>query len=406
MVLLAANLFGVFATRLQRCSWLRWLLLGLTLVMLQVWGFKLAIFLGRQGPEAIPFALSGFYWVVALFALTYFGIALAGIVWHGQGRVAKFDLALPAISAGWAFTVARYVVHAGLGSELVLGGLGVVSSLGLFGVAQWLGGRPNEEARGTNAFSLAGALLLALALPLAIGHGLAALTLLSGCALGLAWLAEHWQSGGVRVTSYLLQIYACVALVLELRATEATSPSLVSALVAGALACIALLHFRWARRQKPPANSVVFQKFDEEDRSAVLLLLSALVAGFFTLRVGVYQALQWSGILEPGAFGCYQSVLVNVSAIVLMTLAFMRRNKELRNVAVLVALIGGVKVFLGDMFAAKGVGLVISVFSFGLAAAVDSLLLSRWQHAGAENPEEAANSETTGDKSSGLLESS
>lgn len=378
-VLLAANLFGVFATRLQRCSWLRWLLLAVTMLMLQVWGFKLAIFLGRHGGEAIPFAMAGFLPVVLLFALVYFGIALMGVVWHGQGRVAKFDLALPTLSAGWTFIVARYVIHAGLGSDTMLGGLGVVGALGLFVAAHWLGGRKDEQARGTNAFSMAGAVLLALALPLAIGQTLVALTLISGCAMGLAWMAELWQSGGVRVTSYLLQLYACAALVLELQATEATSPSFVSALAAGALAVVALCHFRWARGQAPPAASVLFSRFDQEDRSAVLLLLAALISGFFTLRVGVFQALRFLNIQEVGAFGCYQSVLINLSAIALMILAYLRHNKEIRNVAILVILVGGMMVFFVDLLGAKGVSLVISVFSFGLAAAVGSIILSRWQ---------------------------
>jgi xanthine/uracil permease len=222
-------------------------------------------------------------------------------------------------------------------------------------------------------------MLLALALPLATGQEFVALTLLSAGAFGLALIAQRWQRGGVRVTSYLLQLYACVTLVLELYSTKDAEPSVVSALAAGALACIGLSHYRWARRHAPPATSFVFSRFDQEDRSAVLLLLGALVSGFFTLRVGIYQGLIAAGITGPGAFGCYQSVLINLSAIVLMVLALLRRNRELRNVAVLVTIVGGCKVFFGDMLAARGLPLVLSVFSFGLAAAIGSVVLGRWQ---------------------------
>ncbi len=379
VLLLAANLFGVYATRLQRCSWLRWILLGITLLVLQVWSFKLGIELDHGQAAALPYALSGFFPILAIFAAFYLATALVGVVWRGQDRIARFDLALPTISVGWLFILARYVVNSGFGSTRGLGIVAVVLAVALFSVAHWLGTRRNDKARGTNAFSLAGAVLLALSLPLALHHPLLALTFLSACALGLARVAGLWQSGGVRVTSYLLQLYACGALVMNLSATETASPSAVSALAAGALACIGLWHFRWVRRNPPPAESVVYSRFDKEDRSAILLLLAALVSGFFTLRVGIFQALQAFHVGGPGAFGCYQSVLVNISAIILMTMALWRNNQELRNVAILVTLIGGSKVFIGDLLGARGVPLVLSVFSFGLAAAVDSVVLGRWQ---------------------------
>lgn len=386
VLLLAANLFGVYATRLQRCSWLRWILLGITLLVLQIWSFKLGIYLGHQQPE-LPFGLSGLMLILGIFTCFYLGTAVVGVIWRGQDRIARFDLALPTISIGWFYVLARYVVNSGYGNPRALGIVGVLLAIGMFAVAHWLGRRREDKARGTNAFSLAAAILLALALPQAFGHTLLALAVLSACAMGLARVADLWQSGGVRVTSYLLQFYACGALILELRATEVTSPSALSALAAGTLAVIGLWHFRWARNHAPPAESVVFTRYDKEDRSAVLLLLAALISGFFTLRVGIFQGLGALKVSGPGAFACYQSVLVNLSAIVLMSLALWRNNRELRNVAIMVTLIGGAKVFLGDLLGAKGLPLVLSVFSFGLAAAVSSVVLGRWQKAtGGESP--------------------
>jgi len=60
-----------------------------------------------------------------------------------------------------------------------------------------------------------------------------------------------------------------------------------------------------------------------------------------------------------------------------------RRDREVRNLAVLITLIGALKVFLFDLLGAAGQGitgvpLVLSVFSFGAAVAVESLLLGRW----------------------------
>ena len=394
ILLLAANLFGVYATRLQRCSWLRWILLLITLLVLQIWSFKLGISLARQEFSTLPFALSGFFPMLAIFALFYLVTAVVGIIWRGQDRVARFDLALPTLSCGWLFILTRYVVNAGNDNPQVLGIVAVILAVGLLGIAHWMGSHRDDKARGTNAFSLAAVVLLAMALPLALSHPLLALSLLSAMALGLTWTAHRWQSGGVWITSYLLQLYACGALVLELQATEVAAPSALSALAAGALACIGLWHFRWVRTHPPAADSLVFSRFDRDDRSAILLLLAALVSGFFTLRVGIYQTMQVFHAEGPGAFGCYQSVLVNLSAIILMSMALWRDNKELRNVAILVTLVGGAKVFFGDLLGAKGVPLVLSVFSFGLAAAVDSIVLGRWQKSATAHQQPAADTQT------------
>lgn len=397
VLLLAANLFGVYATRLQRCSWLRWILLGITLVVLQVWSFKLGIYLGHERSVDLPFALSGFTLFLAVFLIFYLGTALVGVIWRGQDRIARFDLALPTISVGWVFILARYVANAGYGNAQNLGIVGAVLALALFSVAHWLGTRRDDKARGTNAFSLAAAVLLALSLPLALGLLLLALTVLSASALWLARASDRWQSGGVRMTSYLLQLYACGALVVDLWASETASQSALSALAAGALACIGLWHFRWVRSHAAPGESVVYSRFDKEDRGAILLLLAALISGFFALRVGIFQALQVFHVDGPGAFGCYQSVAVNFAAVVLMTLALWRNNCELRNVAILVTLVGGSKVFFGDLLGAKGVPLVLSVFSFGVAAAVDSVVLGRWQKVSTGAPESPENQEFAGD---------
>jgi hypothetical protein len=104
-----------------------------------------------------------------------------------------------------------------------------------------------------------------------------------------------------------------------------------------------------------------------------------LFSGFFTMRVGLYQTLDSLHSATHSAFGGAQSVLINVTAAVLLLLSLMRRNKELRNVAVMVTVIGGGKVFLMDMVQLKGMPLMISVFTFGLVAALASFVLGRWK---------------------------
>jgi hypothetical protein len=381
VLLLCANILGTFATRLQRCTWLRWVLFGVTAFMIQVWGFRLGMFLVHSEAGALPFSVAGFFPAVVLLGLVYMTIAIMGILGRISERISRFDFLLPSVNVIWVFTVARYVVNAGLGSEIMLGLSGVFAALGHLGVAFWLGRRRVEGARGTNSFAFAAALLLVMALPLATGNRLVSLAAFSALALGMAVLSRRWRSGGMRVTSYLLQLYACGALALLLRMTETTTPSIVGAVASGALAGIAFWHYLWARNQPPPAESVFFDICDKEDRTAVSLLLASLAGGFFTLRVGIYQALGQMGAGEDivAAFASGQTVLINAAAAILMCYGFARRNKEVRNVAILVMLAGGGKVFFLDLLGLRGIPVVVSVLSFGVAASLESFALTRWQ---------------------------
>jgi uncharacterized membrane protein len=77
-----------------------------------------------------------------------------------------------------------------------------------------------------------------------------------------------------------------------------------------------------------------------------------------------------------------------------MVIAMRLRNSEIRNMAILVTIIGAVKVFLFDLMSAKGMPLVLSVLSFGIAAAVESIILGRWQRLTKSTPDSAERSST------------
>ena len=63
----------------------------------------------------------------------------------------------------------------------------------------------------------------------------------------------------------------------------------------------------------------------------------------------------------------------------LLLIGLRLRSLEIATVAGLVTLLGAVKVFILDLFGIKGVPLVISVFSFGVVAAVASVVMGKWQ---------------------------
>jgi hypothetical protein len=380
LVLFTANVLGYFAAQLKRCSWLRWSVLVVTMIMLQLWGVRLGMLL-RKG-ETIPPELAPAWYlpVLAVFFLTFVFLSLLGIVKVGSQKISRFDFSLPTLNVIWAFMLARHVAEAWQMNVNLLGVIGLLGAVGLYGMTFWCARRNIERAPGTNTFAFAGGALLVLALPTASGAFVMSLPVISLVAITMAIVSRVWENGGVRGTTYLMSIYACVALVFVLRGEGPGATDAINMLPAGLLAVISIYHYQWCRRWPVPVNSALFDAFDRNDRSAALLLLGGLASGFFMIRVGIFQAIQFvPAAIQRDSFRCGQSVLINAAAIALIVFAYLRQNKEIRNVAILVTVVGAIKVFLYDLLGTHGLPLVFSVFSFGMAAAVESLALGKWQ---------------------------
>lgn len=378
VLIVTANLFAAYATRLLRASWLRWLMLVLTIFMFQIWALKLTIYLSKIAPENLEFAIKGFLPAIAIIGLMYLGISFLGIIGKIQERVSKFDIVLPVISVLWIFAFSRYVLNHGL-ADMSLFGLFASVAAGIhLGVAWFLGSREGEAADGAAPFGLAGCLLLALTLPMGIGNALVSSTILAGVAFGGVWLAHRWKSGGVRYVSYLMQIYAAGALIAALEATEMSKPSIIGATASALMAAIAIWHYYWCRENPPLPEMKPFQTFDKKDRGASVVLMAALLSGFFTLRVGIFQGLAMLGFRSPAAFSSGQSVLIILSSALLMYLSVKKMNRELRTIGILLLLAGACKVFLSDIMSIKGIPLMISLFTFGLAAVFNQVMNRQW----------------------------
>jgi hypothetical protein len=381
LVLLTANILGYFAAQLKSCSWLRWSVLIVTMLMLQMWGLRLGILL-RKGEDVPPeLAVSWFLPVLVVFFLTFLALSLRGIIKGGDQKISRFDFSLPTLNVIWAFTLARHLVEARQMNVTLLGGIGLLGAACLFGMTFWCARRSLKGAPGTNTFAFAGSALLALSLPSVTGTFVMTLPIVSLVAITMSIVSRVWENGGVRCTTYLMNIYASVALVFMLRGEGPGATDPVNMLPAGLLTFILIYHYQWCRWYPVPATSVLFGTLDRNDRSATLLLLGGLASGFFMLRVALYQLLPFvPAPLQHDTFRCGQSVLINVAAISLILFAYLTRNKEIRNIAVFVTVIGAIKVFLYDLLGGtQGLPLVFSVFSFGMAAAIESIALGKWQ---------------------------
>lgn len=381
ILLLTANLLGYATARAHRYSWPRWILLLITLFMIHLWGFKLGMtLLGNEHP---PRALASdlFLPFLALFSITYMATAFLGIIRVPPEKISRFDLVLPTINVAWAFSLARYVLSAMEGGVTILGVVGVVVGAGHLAAAYRLAVRDPQGAAGANAFFFAGAVLLALALPAATHSPALSLSVLAAVALGATLLSVAWQSGSVRLTSYLLQLYVAATLSVSLLEKGAVPSVWARALSAGTIACLGFVQFWWCRRRPPPEGSAFFRRIDARDFSAVFILLASLLCAFFALRVVLHHILSLT--LAPpemnNVFYGSQSVVINLSAILLMLIAWAYRNTELRNTAILITVVGAINVFLYDLIRTQGMPLVISVSSVGLATAVESIILGRWQ---------------------------
>ncbi len=380
MILLTANVLGYYAGTLKRCGWLRWTVLLVTLAMFLLWGMRLEAVAARRAVPPPALAAGWFLPVLAAVGVAFLAIALLGIV-RSRDQVSVFDFCLPTINAVGSYLAARVVVSEADGTALALSVVAILFALLHFGAAFWLAMRGIEGVPGTNSFVVAGSALLGLGVPAAFGSVLVAAPVLGAAALGVAALSDRWGSGAIRATSYLLQVYAVMSLALYFLSTNLAAVPLAGTVPAAALATAALAHYRWCRRHAPPARSPLFGTYDTQDLTGAVTLLAALIGSFYFLR-GIAWRFLAAGAGGPDVFQCTQSIIINLAALGLGLYAFRARNRELRNIAILVIAVGAVK-STADLFGTKGVPLVLSVFSFGLAAATQSITLSRWQKSSA-----------------------
>jgi hypothetical protein len=386
LVLFFANVLSYIAAKMKRCGWLRWSVVSVSMFMLQLWGFRLGYALKRGEVPPPELAQAWFLPVLAVFACTYFVFAVIGIVSRQSERVARFDSALPTINSLWAFSIALFVVRADGGGTILLGTVGAVVAICLLAISFWLARRSERGATGASSFTFACGVLLAFALPSLTGKLIFSLPIISLVAIFMAVVSRSWGCGTVRLTTYMFHIYSSLALAFALRGNAPLALDAVNIIPAGLLALTILYQYQWCRWYPPDPGYSFFERFDPHDRNAVILLLAGLGSGFFMMRCAMYQAMQvFSGSTSPDAFRCAQSVLINTAAVILIVLAYLRRDKEIRNVAVFVTVVGGIKVFAYDLLGTHGLPLVFSVFSFGTAVAVESIALGKWPKKAVEN---------------------
>ena len=375
-LILLANVAICVRARLPKCGWMAWGMLATTLFFWFTWTVKLATVLRRGDDPAPALAASWFLPLLVAFVAWYVFLAVRNTlrsdsVFHG------FETALPILTVIWSYPVARSIAGSTLIPLPVLAIVGLVLAFGFVIFALTAAKRHGSMTRESTAFIIAALLLCGFALPSLVWHLSAAAIIWCMVGIALAMLSWKWQSGSLRAISYLIQAFACgVALTAAgLLSLEPFSGWLVS--VALAMAALCLSHYLWCRRRPPRDHGRFFSAIDPSDRTAIVPFLVAVICAFGAVRMVWYELS--SAIESGGAFQSGQSVIVNAAAIVLAVAGLLKKNGEFLVIAAFVAILGAAKVFTYDFFHIQNLSLVISVFSFGLTAAIGALIWKKWQ---------------------------
>ncbi|MFN2365510.1 MAG: hypothetical protein ABR523_03490, partial [Desulfurivibrionaceae bacterium] len=238
--------------------------------------------------------------------------------------------------------------------------------------------RKPESAVGMAGAFVAGVLAMTVATPVVVGNVAWAIPIWTLFAYGLARLSGPGESAFIRILSYLYPVFALLTgLVFDIYEVGQTISSRASLAAAASLALFGLMQYHWSRRNPPPARSI-FVDLDGRDRSALLLLLVGLVGLYLLFSMIIDLAAPMVPADPADIMKCGRSIIINIGAIVLLIISGRRRDPELAWIAGFLAIVGGLKVFLADLFTTGGIPLVFSVLSFGLVAMAGSAVMGRW----------------------------
>ncbi len=380
LVVLVNNGAAHLAARRHISHSLTWYTLVFSVIFWMLWAYKLNFALNLAPAEVQGLGLPLF--LPLLFA--FWGFYTYTSLWQTlrSGRpLGSFHHVLPAMTAGGGFFAANAVLYPWVGNQTLIG-LGTVLLSALYlGLVTWLARRGEDGIPGGKEFVTAAVILLIQGLAIS-APPLWALPVWTVAAGILTLRAGQWRSGGIRLISYLFQVFVLFFALRHGSLSVSGTAWPAGMLVAGLMAGCNLWLYHWCRRHPPDYDSAFFTVFDKGDYSAVLLLVIGLFQAFAAASFGASALLPVSVAESTKAFACTQSVIINAGVIILLVLGLQTRSREILTVAGLVVLLAAIKVFLFDLFLANGLPLVFSVFSFGVVAATSSVVMRKWQGKG------------------------
>ncbi|HEU4420700.1 MAG TPA: hypothetical protein VFT55_17305, partial [Planctomycetota bacterium] len=360
------------SVRRPRSGWLPWLLLLEIAFLWLLWAMKLRTALARDAPVDATLQLDSY---APALAATFAVLLWLAIV-RARRQPGAFAFVLPTATVALAMAAAAAVLVPWLCTERWLGAV----ALGFAAVHALVAACLRRAGRAAVAFVLAALAAFVPGVWLAAANWWVALAATSAAALALGAASRSLASGGLRAVALGMQVAVLAVAVtggaFDLPPTEPW-PAVALAAV---LASMASAHARWTRVVPPPGSLRAW--LWPQDGPAHILSWCAIAALFVALRTALWLAVAAFAIDVPDAFAAGQSVLLASIAIAMLVVARWRRDRATLRDAIGVAAIAGAKVFASDLVALHGVPRVLCVFSFGVLAAVGSVVLGRWQSAG------------------------
>ncbi len=376
LLFLAANWVVIIASERQVSPKLKWPVTMLTLLLWALWAFKVYMPVSRG--EAIPdyVYINWLLPFLVCFGSLYFMTYLRR--YFSEDKLTVYDAVIPTFNMLLLFLVGNVILHNYWQTGWLLGLLALMISFGHFAIGWRLSVNDPGRCAAVGGSFLAGTLMLAMGLPVMIGSIAWSVPFWSLAAYGLLRLSGRCDSAVIRVIAYIYQLFTFwLAMMLGVFVIAKTSSPEASLVAAAVLAVIGLLQFRWCRANPPPDS--LLTKVDGGDYMAVSLLMVSL-AGFYFFFAMAIEMFAVQAMADPlNTIKCARSILINIAAIVLLIFGSKTHNLELVWIAVGLAIVGCIKVFLVDLFGASGLPLILSVLSFGIVALVGSVVMGRWQ---------------------------
>jgi len=384
LLILTNAVLGHLAKRREISSALRWNTLVLTTIFWAILSSKLNFALIKRPTDLPSVSLNFFPLLLFLFWAFYVYTTLWTIRRNGMAHDV-FHRILPVIVAGGTFFALYAVIIPWLGGEFILGISAVLASALYMGLVAWLAKKHGKSTSGKE-FVLAAILLLVQGLLLSAPEFLA-MPIMLVAATVLLVRSKTWQSPGTRFIAYLFHLGIVLWGIAIGIFSVAGTPWGYGIALSSFWAVCALWAYRWCRKNPPGAGNGFFEFIDGDDLSAVVLLLIGLSQIYVMLRFAVFGIISNTMTDYAAAFYCARSIILNLGVIVLMIMGLKLRNKEILVIAALVVVVAAVKVFLFDLFRTAGLPLVLSVLTFGIVAAVSSVVMRKWGQTGRSAPE-------------------
>ncbi|MEN8133920.1 MAG: hypothetical protein ABFS18_00090 [Thermodesulfobacteriota bacterium] len=376
LLFFTANMMAIFAAKRLDNGKLKWPVTMLTLLFWAIWAFKAHVPLGRG--ETVPeyvyvdwlAPLLGCF--VALYFITYLKR------YFSEGRLTVYDAVIPSLNMLLLFLAGSVVLRDYWQQSWLLGLLALTMGFVHFAMGWRLSIKDRNRFVGVGGAFVAGSIMLALGVPVVVGNVAWAIACWSLLAYGLARLSGRCNNGGIRLVSYLYPVFALwTGLALGVFETGKAVGPYAPLTAAAALALFGMILYHWCRHNPPPTESL-FAKLDSRDYSAVAHLVICL-AGFYLLFSMTIDLIASMVLVDPAnTIKCGRSIIINVAATFLLVMGGRRHDLELIWLAVFLAVIGCLKVFLVDLFGTSGIPLVLSVLSFGVVAMAGSIVMGRW----------------------------